>query len=248
MNLVIFSKRYLWSSARVLYYSTQTLAFKPRDSLYRRISPIGDPTVSIIPVLDGWIEDGNTVEKKELQVMIKQLRGYKRYKHALQVSLCISNSMWFWCFVRDVRNNSVESTWISGPGGLLAAWKSFCSWCFKSLIVDKERGRENAKGILVYGLNFFFLFCFWDSVIVSLISLLGDFHAEYFLRKMKMVSQAEEFFIVPCWHWAMFSFSLVKAFFFYFFFSNFCEADWTQEVENHFLQSYTKKFRTDLIS
>ncbi|KAJ8624298.1 hypothetical protein MRB53_032828 [Persea americana] len=86
MNLLIFSKRY-WSSARVLYYSTQTLAFKPRDSLYSRISPIGDPTVSIVPVLDGWIEDGNTVEKKELQLLVKQLRRYKRYKHALQEQL-----------------------------------------------------------------------------------------------------------------------------------------------------------------
>lgn len=56
------------------------------DSLYRRISPLGDPNESIEPVLDQWINEGKHVVKEDLQNMIKELRGYRRYKHALEVT------------------------------------------------------------------------------------------------------------------------------------------------------------------
>ncbi|KAL2455314.1 Pentatricopeptide repeat-containing protein [Forsythia ovata] len=55
-------------------------------SLYRRISPLGDPNVSIVPVLDQWIREGNTVNKPQLQQIINELRFYKRFIHALEVS------------------------------------------------------------------------------------------------------------------------------------------------------------------
>ncbi|KAA8516861.1 hypothetical protein F0562_017321 [Nyssa sinensis] len=71
-----------------LYSTTATVsgAGKSKDSLYRRISPIGDPRVSIVPVLDQWIEEGRKVYKDQLQNIIKQLRRYRRFKHALEVS------------------------------------------------------------------------------------------------------------------------------------------------------------------
>ncbi|KAK2647374.1 hypothetical protein Ddye_014863 [Dipteronia dyeriana] len=63
--------------------------------LYRKISPIGDPTVSIVPVLDQWVQDGGAIDKKTLQVMIKELRFYKRFAHALQMSIWMTDKRYF---------------------------------------------------------------------------------------------------------------------------------------------------------
>ncbi|KAH7513116.1 hypothetical protein FEM48_Zijuj12G0162500 [Ziziphus jujuba var. spinosa] len=79
-----------------LFYSTTTTTTKTEstrnsrnqkgslDALYRKISPIGDPKVSIVPVLDKWIHDGRAVDKRRLLDIIKELRHYRRYKHALE--------------------------------------------------------------------------------------------------------------------------------------------------------------------
>ncbi|KAJ0088202.1 hypothetical protein Patl1_32849 [Pistacia atlantica] len=53
--------------------------------LFRRITPLGDPTVSIVPLLDQWVQEGRTVEKEQLQLFIKELRSFRRFTHALQV-------------------------------------------------------------------------------------------------------------------------------------------------------------------
>lgn len=54
-------------------------------SLYRRISPVGDPNVSVVPILDQYIQEGRHLSKEELQRIVKELRDYKRFKHALEV-------------------------------------------------------------------------------------------------------------------------------------------------------------------
>ncbi|KAD7117910.1 hypothetical protein E3N88_05178 [Mikania micrantha] len=54
------------------------------SSLYRRISPVGDPNISIIPVLDQWISEGRTVDKDSLDKIIKSLMKFRRFKHALE--------------------------------------------------------------------------------------------------------------------------------------------------------------------
>ncbi|KAM7257158.1 hypothetical protein ACFE04_012899 [Oxalis oulophora] len=59
---------------------------KSKHPLYREISPAGNPTVSIVPILDNWVKNGNTIDKEDLVVMIKDLIHYKRYVHALQIS------------------------------------------------------------------------------------------------------------------------------------------------------------------
>ncbi|GMH26934.1 hypothetical protein Nepgr_028777 [Nepenthes gracilis] len=71
--------------------STETLTtaaakYSRVDSLYRRISPIGDPKVSIVPVLDQWVKEGKEVHREQLRDIIKGLRSYKRFKHALEIS------------------------------------------------------------------------------------------------------------------------------------------------------------------
>lgn len=56
-----------------------------RFGLYKRISPLGDPKISIVPVLDEWRGEGNYTSKEELRGMIKELTKYKRFVHALEV-------------------------------------------------------------------------------------------------------------------------------------------------------------------
>ncbi|KVH89533.1 Pentatricopeptide repeat-containing protein [Cynara cardunculus var. scolymus] len=57
---------------------------EPNSSLYRRISPVGDPDISIIPVLDQWVSEGREVDKESLINIIASLKKYKRFKHALE--------------------------------------------------------------------------------------------------------------------------------------------------------------------
>lgn len=84
----------LRNGGRVSLYSTSTVptrSGKPWNPclnvLYRRISPIGDPRVSIVPILEQWIEEGRTVSRAPLLAIVKELRRYKRYAHALEVFL-----------------------------------------------------------------------------------------------------------------------------------------------------------------
>ncbi|CAB4303866.1 unnamed protein product [Prunus armeniaca] len=79
---------------RTLFYSTEALAScsPPFETLYHRISRAGNPRVSIVPVLDQWIEEGRDVNKSELQSFVKMLRKYRRYSHALQISEWMSDA------------------------------------------------------------------------------------------------------------------------------------------------------------
>jgi pentatricopeptide repeat protein len=61
------------------------------DSLYKRISELGDPNLSVFTVLQQWINEGRGVKKSELQRIVKELRKYRRYKHALEVSEWIAS-------------------------------------------------------------------------------------------------------------------------------------------------------------
>ncbi|KAL7609046.1 hypothetical protein Lser_V15G11074 [Lactuca serriola] len=85
------SKGYI-SISRGLFYSTETSIIqekpipKKNDNLYRRISPVGDPNASMIPILEQWEKEGKSVKIEQLIVIIKSLRKFNRYTHALQLS------------------------------------------------------------------------------------------------------------------------------------------------------------------
>ncbi|XP_028071697.1 pentatricopeptide repeat-containing protein At2g20710, mitochondrial-like [Camellia sinensis] len=95
--------------ARVLY-CTETLtacsssssSSSSRDTLYSRISPLGDPRVSIEPILHQWVREGRVIEHQQLQMIIKLLRKFRRFKHALQVSEWMSDKSYFDLFPGDV--------------------------------------------------------------------------------------------------------------------------------------------------
>ncbi|CAL5342591.1 unnamed protein product [Camellia sinensis] len=80
---------------RAMLYITQTptTSSTSKDTLFNRISLAGDPRVSMFPILDQWVEGGRTVDKSELKTIIKLLRKYKRFNHALQLSEWMSHSL-----------------------------------------------------------------------------------------------------------------------------------------------------------
>jgi len=55
------------------------------NSLYRRITILGDPKRSAVAALEGWIKEGKKHPKKrEIKRMVKELRKYSRHQHALE--------------------------------------------------------------------------------------------------------------------------------------------------------------------
>ncbi|KAM2269180.1 hypothetical protein TB2_046927 [Malus domestica] len=64
----------------------------PFEPLYIRISRAGNPRVSVVPILNQWVEEGRDVKKWELQSFIKLFRKYRRYSHALQISEWMSDA------------------------------------------------------------------------------------------------------------------------------------------------------------
>ncbi|XP_049385150.1 pentatricopeptide repeat-containing protein At2g20710, mitochondrial-like [Solanum stenotomum] len=75
--------------------STKQDKNQKRDWVFARIAPLGSPDVSMVPVLEQWVEEGKTVVKSELQWIIKRLNSYKRYKHALEVSHWMTDRRYF---------------------------------------------------------------------------------------------------------------------------------------------------------
>ncbi|CAH2051127.1 unnamed protein product, partial [Thlaspi arvense] len=69
---------------------TVTSPLDPYDTLQRRVARAGDPSASIVRVLDGWLDQGNLVKTSELHSIIKMLRKFSRFSHALQISDWIS--------------------------------------------------------------------------------------------------------------------------------------------------------------
>ncbi|KAL3574409.1 hypothetical protein D5086_025022 [Populus alba] len=90
------------SSTRVLaslLFSTKTptkpLSSSHSTTLCRRIEAIRDPRVSIVPALDQWIKEGNTVDKHHLVSLVRLMKDYKRFKHALEVSEWMTGRRFF---------------------------------------------------------------------------------------------------------------------------------------------------------
>lgn len=57
-----------------------------RDSLGRRLLSLIYPKRSALVVLRKWAEEGKTIQKYQLNRVVRELRKYKRFKHALEVS------------------------------------------------------------------------------------------------------------------------------------------------------------------
>ncbi|XP_065863463.1 pentatricopeptide repeat-containing protein At2g20710, mitochondrial-like [Euphorbia lathyris] len=94
------------------------------EQLYRRISPVGDPKVSIVPILDQWVEEGRSVDEQDLKNIIGQLLYYKRHNHALQISMWMTDKRYFQLSPLDA---SIRLQLISKAQGIEQAEKYFNS-------------------------------------------------------------------------------------------------------------------------
>ncbi|CAN1144317.1 Pentatricopeptide repeat-containing protein At2g20710, mitochondrial [Linum perenne] len=106
------------------------------NELYRRISPVGDHKVSIVPILDRWIEEGNSIDKYQLVNYIKELRHYGRNYHALEISMWMTNKR---CFNLTSRDAAIRLDLIAKVQGIKPAANYF------------ETIPQQLKGVNVYG-------------------------------------------------------------------------------------------------
>lgn len=81
----LFSASRSLAAAAAFLRHCSTAATTNRRNLYSRISPLGDPSISVVPVLDEWIEEGNAVDGPHLHHIIKILRTRNRNTQALEV-------------------------------------------------------------------------------------------------------------------------------------------------------------------
>lgn len=89
------------SKAAIIRVLAKTLTTEAtsKDTLYSRLVPISDPKGSILPILDGWIQDEREIDPEDLQKIIRQFRKFKRFKHALEVLLLFVLSHFLWCIL-----------------------------------------------------------------------------------------------------------------------------------------------------
>ncbi|KAJ7946978.1 Pentatricopeptide repeat-containing protein [Quillaja saponaria] len=71
------------------------------QSLYKRISPLGYPNISVVPVLEQWVQEGRPVLKGELERIIIELKVFKRFKHALEISHWMTDRRYFPLSTKD---------------------------------------------------------------------------------------------------------------------------------------------------
>ncbi|KAF5197978.1 Pentatricopeptide repeat-containing protein, partial [Thalictrum thalictroides] len=55
-----------------------------RDTLGRRLLSLIHPKRSAVVTIRKWAEEGKTVQKYELNRIVRELRKFKRYKHAIE--------------------------------------------------------------------------------------------------------------------------------------------------------------------
>ncbi|XP_062107337.1 pentatricopeptide repeat-containing protein At2g20710, mitochondrial-like [Humulus lupulus] len=62
------------------------------DSLFHRVQIIRDPKASVLPVLRQWVNEGRQVDKDQLGWMVRTMRDFRRFNHALEISLWMTDS------------------------------------------------------------------------------------------------------------------------------------------------------------
>ncbi|XP_038903586.1 pentatricopeptide repeat-containing protein At4g21705, mitochondrial-like isoform X2 [Benincasa hispida] len=95
-----------------------------RRNLFARISPLGDPELTVVPVLNQWIEEGRKIKNFELRRIVCDLRTRRRYGQALEVSEWMCSKGLFSLTTRDF---AIQLDLISRVRGLDSAEKYFGS-------------------------------------------------------------------------------------------------------------------------
>ncbi|CAK7349802.1 unnamed protein product [Dovyalis caffra] len=86
---------------RSLFFSTNTLtkastsSFSVRnETLYDRIRKSEDRNISIMPVIEEWLQDGRTISPVVLRKSMEWLHKRKRFSHSLEALLF---NLWLTC-------------------------------------------------------------------------------------------------------------------------------------------------------
>ncbi|XP_022989754.1 pentatricopeptide repeat-containing protein At4g21705, mitochondrial-like [Cucurbita maxima] len=95
-----------------------------RRNLFARISPLGSPELSVVPILDQWIQEGRMIKDFELRRIVRDLRNCRRYGQALEVSEWMRSKGLFSFTTRDF---AVQLDLIGRVQGLDSAEKYFSS-------------------------------------------------------------------------------------------------------------------------
>lgn len=104
--------------------ASNTLTSSPKSALYNRLLYLSRYKESIIPTLDQWASEENPIKYEDLQIIVKQLRAYRRYNHALQIYEWIKKSKDFDMSPGDF---AVELDLVSKAHGLKAVETYFTS-------------------------------------------------------------------------------------------------------------------------
>ncbi|XP_065874288.1 pentatricopeptide repeat-containing protein At2g20710, mitochondrial-like [Euphorbia lathyris] len=136
MNLLVRLNSYLWRRghrllrAELVSIDAVTRSFSssvtPTDSLplMRKLSRPVNPSVSIVPILQQWVDEGKNLNLDELQNSIRVLCKHRRYKHALQISDWMIEKN---CYNLSAGDGAIRLGLISRVHGLERAEKYFNS-------------------------------------------------------------------------------------------------------------------------
>ncbi|EXB79633.1 hypothetical protein L484_011573 [Morus notabilis] len=79
-------------STRTLSSSSSNSSSNSSDSLFQRIQVIRDPKASVLPVLRQWVDEGRPIGKTELGWLVRTMKDFRRFNHALEISLWMTDS------------------------------------------------------------------------------------------------------------------------------------------------------------
>lgn len=103
--------------------TTYNKSSRGRDTLGRRLLSLIFPKRSAVIAIRKWAEEGKTIQKYQLNRVVRELRSYKRYKHALEVRFhlfccCCCCCCVFWECSPHVRQNGNVIVELYGLGRL----------------------------------------------------------------------------------------------------------------------------------
>ncbi|KAH9602962.1 hypothetical protein KSS87_021495 [Heliosperma pusillum] len=99
-NVVLFSS-----------YTDQSVALP----LYKRLSINTNPSVSIVPILDEWVQQGHQLSRDELFSLVTRFRSIRRFSHALQISEWMSEKHSDNLLARDRATHMELISTVRGP-------------------------------------------------------------------------------------------------------------------------------------
>ncbi|KAJ4832040.1 hypothetical protein Tsubulata_017767 [Turnera subulata] len=121
-EVVVGSFRWHYSTLPAQRYTKRIPWNAPLIELSNRIRHIRDPSASVIPILDQWIQEVEYIHEDQLLLLIKNLRFRKRYAHALEISTWMTAKRHFLPTSPDV---AIRLSLISKVHGIEAAENYF---------------------------------------------------------------------------------------------------------------------------